>query len=117
LLFAIAAVIFTGTGVIGKLISFKTTLTMGKFLMIATFVMLGCIFILSLLSVFGVMPGTRFMYIYYVLVGILFIGYMLYDFSIISKMDSFALASDSHVKFNITLMMGFKLLIDFVGLL
>ncbi|GHU50697.1 hypothetical protein FACS189459_5070 [Bacilli bacterium] len=48
--------------------------------------------------------------------GVLFMGYIAYDINMIKKMSSFISVEDT-AGFKMSLMFGFKLLIDFVGLL
>jgi FtsH-binding integral membrane protein len=49
--------------------------------------------------------------------GFLLILYILYDFSVIKKSDTYLSTTEENIRNNYVLMFGFKLLIDLVGLL
>jgi FtsH-binding integral membrane protein len=51
-----------------------------------------------------------------VVFGLLMILYIMFDFSVIKKSESFIQALDSDMQLKFTLMFGFKLLIDLMGL-
>jgi FtsH-binding integral membrane protein len=109
--------IFIISGLIGTVLTTKFTLSLGKILVVTTIAFLLVYFIAIMLTMF--IPGAatnNFYYLIYAIFGLLMIGYIMYDFSIIKKMDGFVAAQHSEIQKKLVFMFGFKLLIDFVGL-
>jgi FtsH-binding integral membrane protein len=115
--FLFAGSVFVIAGLVGMALTAKTTFTLGKFIMVMSLIMLLMFPVMLIMYLCGATMGNGIIYAIYAAMGLLFIGYIAYDFSVISKMSEFDLFSDDKVKLNLTLMFGFKLLIDFVGLL
>jgi len=116
--FLIAGGIFGISGLIGTFLSMKFTLTLGKFLMIATLVFMAIYLVIVLYILFS---GNNFDTKTYLIVsgvwGLLLIGYIMYDFSIIKKSEAFMELLDSKTQTKFVFMFGFMLLVNLIAIL
>jgi FtsH-binding integral membrane protein len=116
-IFAIGGGIFLISGVIGSFLSHKATITLSKFLLYISMSVLVLFVVLMFLAIFGVFASERFYLILYFLMGVIYILYIMWDFSVIRKSEQFMQMADDKVKLNFVLMFGYKLLVDFIGLI
>jgi hypothetical protein len=115
--FAISAAMFIFSGLIGSLFSIKTTFTIGKILLIASLSYLFILPIFVLIVMFNpIFINQPLVLAVYSIMGFIMLLYIMYDFSVITKINQFAMIVSNKEQIMYSLMFGFKLLIDFVGL-
>jgi hypothetical protein len=116
--FLITGAVFAICGGVGSILSTRFTLSLGKFLMIATFSLLGFLLIFGLISVFAF--HHNFDTLHTVILGVwglLMIGYIMFDFSVIRKSQSFMDLVDDDMQIKYVFLFGFTLLIDLINML
>jgi hypothetical protein len=102
--------------------SLKATESLGKFIgvmsigfMFVFFIGMIATLIIGLTSTGGFMGDGLYIFLIS-LSTILFLAYMAFDMSLISKTSQFSQIDDNKVMFNFVLIFGFRLLVDLVGL-
>lgn len=122
LAFAIGGLCFLVSALISKVLSNRAYIGFGKFVMFLSlgyFAIFGLMMILFIVSIFvPSMIGTlnNLYLLGLALSTLLFFFYMILDLATIRKMSAFIQAQESKVAWNFIWMLGFKLLMDLVGL-
>jgi FtsH-binding integral membrane protein len=115
--FLITCGVFAITGFLGTLLSLRFTLSLGKFIMIATFSFMFIFLILIIVSLFtNILGGDKIQLVIYGIWGGLMILYVLYDFSMIKKSQSFTDLLDSDTQTKFVFMFGFTMLVNLIQL-
>ncbi|MDR2567924.1 MAG: hypothetical protein LBC44_01285 [Mycoplasmataceae bacterium] len=124
LLFLAGGLIFAITGIIGTMLSKKATIGLGKFILIATIAYIVIMLITFIVVIVAAAVGNgaildalnsnAFLFLIFGFEGILFILYIAFDFSSIKKSEAFI---NSELSFRYSLIFGYKLLIDLIGLI
>jgi hypothetical protein len=112
--FIVAAVVFITAGAIGFVSANKENFGLMKFMGILSIALVVLIPII-LLSMF-VFNITPFMIVLYGIMALLMICYIIYDFIVITRLQTFVQLESNNVTFAFCLLFGFKLLSDFIGL-
>ncbi|GMO14382.1 MAG: hypothetical protein Ta2E_04670 [Mycoplasmoidaceae bacterium] len=117
LCFLITGFIFGVVGSLGTLLSVKFTMTLGKFLMYATLAFLVAFLVLSILSFTTPLITNKISLLIWAVWGVLIIGYIMYDFSIIKKSQSFVEMLDQQSQTKYVWLFGFMLFMNLIQLL
>jgi len=113
--FLISGAIFLITGFLGTLLSVRYTLSLAKFLMIATMVFMVCFLVFFIINIFTQLTTTTFIIIYGIW-GFLMILYIMFDFSMIKKSQPFISIQENSIQTKFVWMFGFTLLVDLIQL-
>jgi len=114
--FLIAGGIFLLTGFIGTLLSVRFTLSLGKFLMIATLIYFVAFLVIVILSICGVVVTDKVFLAIYGIWGFLMCLYVMLDFSMIKKSQPFISMQEDSIQTKFVWMFGFMLLVDLIQL-
>lgn len=119
--FAAGGVAFLIAALIGKSLSNRATMALGKFismLSIAFMVMFFVFMIATLIvSLTGSFASDGLFLMIIGLSTILFLLYMVFDISAISKTQQFIGIDNTQINWTLAMMFGFRLLVDLVGLI
>ncbi|MDR2636589.1 MAG: Bax inhibitor-1/YccA family protein [Mycoplasmataceae bacterium] len=115
--FLLTCGIFAISGTVGTMLSARFTLSLGKFLMIATFAFLISFLILMFISLFTHILGSeKINILIWAIWGVMIILYIMYDLSVISKSQQFIQMSDSPTQTKYVFMFGFMLFVNLIQL-
>jgi len=117
IIFGIGAAVFLIAGLIGMFLNSNATMSLGKIIMYMSMALLPIWLVVILLSIFNVGFSLGMWTAIYSVVALLFVLYIVFDFSTIAKMNQFTSLASTSVQFKMAFLFGFKLLMDFVGLI
>lgn len=117
--FAIVGGIFAATGLIGWMLSLKATITLNRFVSIASIIFLVFVIVLWVSSIFtNALSGSPLINsIVWTFAGLLSIVYLMVDFARIKQSQVYISMLESDMQFKYALLFGFSLLSDLVILL
>lgn len=119
--FAAGGIAFMIAALIGKSLSTKAMMSLGKFisiLSIAFMVMFFVFMIATIVASFTSSFGSEGLFLMIIgLSTILFLLYMVFDISVISKTQQFLTIDNTQLSWTLAMIFGFRLLVDLVGLI
>jgi hypothetical protein len=123
LIFAAGGVAFLICALIGKSLSTKQMLSFGRFvgyMSIGFMVVFGICMLIMMIMMFIPNVGWAGGAMWTLIIGLstlLFLFYMIFDVSMISKTQQFIATDDKNVVWTVGMIFGFRLLVDLVGLI
>lgn len=120
-IFAAGGVAFVIASLIGKALSANATINLGKFIGLLSIVFFIMFFVFMIATIVSSLSGTfGGDGLYLMIIGIstiLFLLYLVFDISTISKTQQFISIDNAQLNWTLAMIFGFRLLVDLVGLI